>query len=185
MVYDPIMHMASDLTEVNLSTDRYRCPKTCSTQPQQHQTASLVLQSPSVGALELQQPPLLEVFDNLLDALLDALQVAADLDLGVLGSLVGGGDAGELGDLALAGLLVEALGVTGLGDLEREVDVHLDEGQGLIVGVGSRGGSVEVAGLLTVCPVGGDERGDGDGGGVGEEFGNLELVVSAYAFAFI
>ena len=74
-------------------------------------------------------------------------------------------------DLARPRLLVQALGVAGLGDLEREVDVDLDEGERLVVG-GCRGG-VQLAGLLAVGLVGRDEGGDGDGGGVGEEFGDL------------
>ena len=48
---------------------------------------------------------------------------------GVRGGLVGVVDAGEAGDLAGAGLGVEALGVALLAHLERRVDEHLDERQ--------------------------------------------------------
>ena len=46
---------------------------------------------------------------------------------GSLGRLVGRVDAGEVGELAAAGLGVEALRVALLGDLERRVDEDLDE----------------------------------------------------------
>lgn len=94
-----------------------------------------------------------------------------DGDLGVLGLLVGGGDASEVGDLTSARLGVEALGVALLGDGEGNVNVDLDEGDGLVALLARLG--VEVAGNLTVGAVGGDEGGDGDGGGVGEELGDL------------
>lgn len=94
-----------------------------------------------------------------------------DDDLWVLGGLVGGGDAGEVLDLAGAGLLVEALGVALLGDLDGDVDVDLDEGEGLVLAGAADG--VEVAGDLAVGAVGGDEGGEGDGGAVGKELGDL------------
>ncbi len=95
-----------------------------------------------------------------------------DGDLGVLGRLVGGADAGEVGDLAGAGLLVEPLRVALLGDLERDVGEDLDEGDRLIAG--GRGGAVQVARDLPVRLEGRDERRDGDGGRVGEELGDLD-----------
>lgn len=96
-----------------------------------------------------------------------------DDNLRLLGLLVRGGDAGELLDLASAGLLVEALGVTLLRDLEGHVDVDLDEGNGLVAALGGLG--VELTSDLTVCSVGGDEGCDGNGGGVGEELGDLYM----------
>lgn len=95
-----------------------------------------------------------------------------DGDLGIERLLIGGGDAGEVLDLAKAGLLVEALGVTRLGHLEGHIDVDLDEGDGLVVTASSL--VVQLTGQVAVRPVGGDERGDGDGGGVSEELGDLE-----------
>ena len=50
-----------------------------------------------------------------------------DVQLGVLGLLVGRPDPGEVGELAPAGLGVETLAVAGLGDLERRVDEDLEE----------------------------------------------------------
>ena len=50
-------------------------------------------------------------------------------ELGGRGGLVGVVDAGEAGELAGPRLLVEALGVALLAQLERGVDEHLDEGQ--------------------------------------------------------
>lgn len=97
--------------------------------------------------------------------------MGADGDLGVLGGLVGAADAGELLDLAGARLLVQALGVALLGDGDGDVDVDLDEGDGVVaVGVG---GGVQVARELAVGAEGRDEGGEGDGGGVGEELGDL------------
>lgn len=112
-----------------------------------------------------------EPVNNLGDTLLDRLLVGLDGDLGVLGGLVRGRDASELLDLTGAGLLVEALGVTLLGDLEGHVDVDLDKGDGLVAVLGGLG--VQLAGDVAVGLVGGDEGGDGDGGGVGEELGDL------------
>ena len=93
------------------------------------------------------------------------------MDLGRLGSLVGRGDAGELGDLAAASLGVEPLDVAGFADGQRGVDEDLDEG---LAGEGGAG----------LGPVGG-QRGDqgderevarageeaGDGGGAADAFG--------------
>lgn len=119
----------------------------------------------------LDQVLLLQVLDDLRDALLDAVLVGLDDDLGVLRGLVGGGDAGEVLDLAGAGLLVEALRVALLGDLDGDIDVDLDEGEGFVLAGAADG--VQIAGDLTVGAVGGDEGGEGDGGAVGKELGDL------------
>lgn len=95
-----------------------------------------------------------------------------DDDLGLVGGLVGAADAGELLDLAGAGLLVEALGVAPLGDLEGHINIDLHKRKRLFIAVLGRGG-VQVAGELAVGAEGGDEGGDGDGGRVGEELGDL------------
>lgn len=100
-----------------------------------------------------------------------------DGDFGLGGLLVGSGDAGKLLDLTGAGLLVETLGVALLGDLERHVDIDLDEGDGLIGAAGGDGG-VQLTGRVAVGAVGGDKGGDGDGGGVGKELGDLFVLLA-------
>lgn len=67
---------------------------------------------------------------NLGDTFLDGLLVGLDGDIGVLGGLVGGADAGEVGDVAGAGFLVQALGVALLGDFEGQIDEDLNERDG-------------------------------------------------------
>lgn len=94
-----------------------------------------------------------------------------DSDLGVLGLLVRGGDASEVLDLTSASLLVQALGVTLLSNLKGNVNVDLDKGDGLVAVLVRLG--VEVTGDVTIDSVGGDEGGDGNGGGVSKELGNL------------
>ena len=91
--------------------------------------------------------------------------MGADDDLGVLGGLVGGGDAGELLDLAGAGLLVEALGVALLDNGEGRVDKDLDEREARLF--------VELTRDCAVCTVGRDERGERDTARVREELGDL------------
>ena len=120
--------------------------------------------------LQLQQSLTLQVLHNLPHAVLHTLLVTPDVDLGVLRRLIRRADAGELWDLALPRLLVQALGVARLGDFKREVDEDLDEGEW---GVFAGGHGVEVARLLAVGFVGGDEGGDGDCRGVGEELCDL------------
>lgn len=97
--------------------------------------------------------------------------MALDVDLGLQGLLVRRTDARELGDLALASLLVQALGVALLGLLDRDVDPDLDEGNaGLAAG---SLGLVQLTCQVAVRSVGRDEAGDGDSGAVGEELGDL------------
>ena len=48
-------------------------------------------------------------------------------DIGVLGGLVAGVEAGEILDQALPGLLVEAFGIARLADLDGGVDEDLEE----------------------------------------------------------
>jgi hypothetical protein len=135
-----------------------------------------LLQPPPVRRVQLQQALLLEVFDNLPHCILDARLVALDVDLRALGSLVWRADAGELGDLALPRLLVQALWIARLGHGEREVDKDLDEGQRLVVGVRGLRGGVQLAGLLAVRLVRRDEGRDGDGGAVSEQLGDLDAA---------
>jgi hypothetical protein len=96
-----------------------------------------------------------------------------DVDLCVLGSLVGSADTSELLDLAGASLLVQTLGVALLSLLDGDVNEDLDEGKS---GLAVLGVVVEVTSDLAVGLVGGDEGGEGDGGAVGEELGDLSSV---------
>src|SRR5215211_6406976 len=70
---------------------------------------------------------LLEIGEDLLGGLLGRLALGVDHQLRLLGRLVGVGDARELLDLTGAGLGVEALDVALLADLDRGLDVRLDE----------------------------------------------------------
>ena len=96
-------------------------------------------------------------------ARLDGERGRVEHQLGSLRGLVGRRDAGELRDLAGAGLLVEALRVAPLAGLERRVDVHLDE-------VARR---EERPGRVAVRAVGRDERGQHEHAAVGEELRDL------------
>jgi len=95
------------------------------------------------------------------------------MDLRILWCLVWRTDSRKLLDLACSCLLVQALGVTLLGDLDRYINVNFDEFEGRVAGRAAVS-SVEVTGDLAVCSVRRDEGGDGDGGRVCEEFGNLD-----------
>ncbi|KAH0238605.1 hypothetical protein KCV06_g65, partial [Aureobasidium melanogenum] len=109
----------------------------------------------------LEKASLLEVLGDDDDSLLDTGVCRVNVDLGLLGGLVGSTDAGEVLDDTGAGLLVKTLGVTLLGFLDGDVNVDLDEGE-RSVGVG--GLLVEFAGGLTVGLVGGDEGSQGKAG---------------------
>jgi hypothetical protein len=102
--------------------------------------------------------------------------VSLDGDLRVVRLFVGSRDTGEVLDLAGTSLLVEALGITLLGDLEGHVDVDLDERQGVVIALGA-GLFVKLAGKIAIGPIGRDEGGDGDGGGVGKELSDLFAAV--------
>ena len=84
------------------------------------------------------------------------------MDLRSFWSLIRGRDAGELGDLATAGLGVESLDVAGLADGERGVDEDLDER------VVREGG----AGLGAVGSQRSDEGDEGDMARASEEAGD-------------
>lgn len=118
----------------------------------------------------LQETLLLEVLCDDDDSLLDTGVCRVNVDLWLLGGLVGSTDAGKVLDDTGAGLLVETLGIALLGLLDRDVDVDFDEGER---GLGVFGLLVEFAGGLAVGLVGGDEGGQGEGRGVGEELGDL------------
>ena len=112
-----------------------------------------------------------KVLDDLLHGLGDGEVNILNVHLGVRRSLVGGGDTSELLDHTLTGLLVKTLRVALLRDLNGDVNVDLNERQtGLLAGGGDL---VQLTGTVTVLLVGRDERGDGDGVGVGEQLGDL------------
>jgi hypothetical protein len=80
-------------------------------------------------------------------------------------------DTSELLNNTLASLLVQTLGVTLLSHLNGDINIDLDERQtGLLAG---RGNLVQLAGSVTILPVGRDEGSNGDGVGVGEQLGDL------------
>lgn len=108
---------------------------------------------------------------DLRNALLDGILVGLDCDLGAQRLLIRCRDASELLDLASAGLFIQTLGVALLSHLEGHVDKDLDKGDGLVavlVGLG-----VQLSRKIAVGAVGRDEGGDGDGGRVGKELGDL------------
>lgn len=113
----------------------------------------------------------LQPLDNLSDTLLDRVLVGLDGDLGVLGCLVRGRDAGKLLDLSGAGLLVQTLGVALLGDLDGYVDVDLDELERLVALL--RGLRVQLSSRLPVGAVRRDERRQRHDGAVGKQLGHL------------
>ena len=94
-----------------------------------------------------------------------------DGNLGVRRLLIRGRNTRKLLDLTSSSLLVEALGIALLSHLEGNVDKHLNEGDGLVAA--ALGLGVQCASRVAVGAVGRDEGGDGDGGGVGEELGDL------------
>ena len=118
----------------------------------------------------LQETFLLEVLCDDDDSLLDTGVCRVNVDLWLLGGLVGSADAGKVLDDTGAGLLVETLGIALLGLFDGNVDVDFDEGKR---GVCVCGLLVEFAGGLAVGLVRGDEGGQGEAGGVGEELCDL------------
>lgn len=127
--------------------------------------------TPKSWYLNADQALLLEVLDNLGDALLHRVLVRVDRYLGLVRGLVRRRDTSKVLDLASPGLLVQTLGVTLLGDLNGDIDVDLDKGQGRIAAGAAL--LVQVARDLAVGLVRADEAGDGDGAAVGEQLGDL------------
>ena len=80
------------------------------------------------GGAEVEVAGVGEGVDDVLEGVVDGAAGGVDADVGVLRLLVGRGDAGELGDLAAAGLGVEALAVAALALLQR--GGHVDEEEG-------------------------------------------------------
>ena len=79
-----------------------------------------------------------------------------NMHLRILRRLIRRTNPRELFNLARLGLLVQALGIALLGDVEGDVDEDFDEGEGR---VGVLGVGVQFAGDLAVGFVGGDEGG--------------------------
>ena len=88
-----------------------------------------------------------------------------DLQVEVLGLLVGVADAGEVGDLASTSLLVETLDVAGFTNLEGGADVALEE---LEAGV-----AVDLLGEVAVLGVGGDKCDEHNNASHVEELGDF------------
>jgi hypothetical protein len=79
-----------------------------------------------------QQPLTLQILHNLLNAILHALQITPNVNLRLLRRLIRRADARKLWNLALPRLLIPALRVARLCNLERDVDKDLDESEGLV-----------------------------------------------------
>ena len=107
------------------------------------------------------EPELLERRLQALGARAHVLVDRVDRHVGVLGDLVGRADAREVLQLAGAGARVQALRVALLGDLDRRVDVDLEERQPRRL--------VQLARERAVVVRGGDERGDRDHARVGHQ----------------
>ena len=105
-----------------------------------------------------------EGVDDVLEGVVDGAAGGVDADVGVLRLLVGGGDAGELGDLAAAGLGVEALAVAALALLERGGDVDeeeraaglVDHGADLLAGLVEGGDGADDREAAVAGDLGGD-----------------------------
>ena len=91
-------------------------------------TGALGRFAPQHTGVEVEVAGVPEGLEDVVEGVVDGAAGGVDADVGVLGLLVGGGDAGELGDLAGAGLGVEALAVAALALLERRG--HVDEEEG-------------------------------------------------------
>lgn len=112
-----------------------------------------------------------KVLNNLLNSINNRQIDILNVNLGLLRSLVRSRDTSEILNDTSTSLLVQSLGVTLLSNLNGNINVHLDERQ---TGLLTRGGDlVQSAGGVTVLLVGGDERGNGDRGGISEELSDL------------
>ena len=120
----------------------------------------------------LDVPLVRQPLDNLSNALLDRVVVCLDCDFRVRRGLVWRRDAGKLFDFTGASLFVQALGIALLSNLEGNVDKDFNKRNGLVVAAGG-GRRVQGAGRVAVGTVGRDEGGDGNGGRVGKQLGNL------------
>lgn len=116
----------------------------------------------------LNQAPLMQVIHNLPHTLLHALLIRPNRHLRSVRSLIRRTNTRELLDLAGSSLLVQSLGIPLLSDLNRHLDVYLDElNLALLVLL------VQLPRHLAILLVRADETRQGDGRGVGEELGHL------------
>lgn len=102
--------------------------------------------------------------------------MAVDLDLRLLRLLVRSTNASELLDDTLASLLVQALGISLLRNLDGDVNVDLDERKAgaIVLAIRALGRSlVDLPGEVAVLSVRTDERCNGNGSAVSEELGDL------------
>lgn len=118
---------------------------------------------PSHPSLGLDDAPVLQKLNHPLNALLQRQHPGVDDELGVLGLLIGRGDAGELLDLAGARLFVQPFDVALLADLQGCLAVDLQEASG----------HDEFANPLTVSAERGDEGGHDDHTRLDEQLGYL------------
>lgn len=103
-------------------------------------------------------------------------RVRVDLNFRFIGCLVRAIDPREVLDLALAGLLVEPLGIALLADIQRRIDMHLDE-----VAVVE-----QLTGGIAVGAERRDKGGNNDDTGIGEQLGDFPHaadVLGAVGFA--
>ena len=75
----------------------------------------------------LQPEDLFHVFPEHLETFVHRHRAGVDDQLGLLGRFIRGRDAGEVGDLALAGQFIVALGVAALADLQAGAQVNFME----------------------------------------------------------
>ena len=106
-----------------------------------------------------------QVGHDLFDGFFDTGLIGADMDLRVVGRLVGCADAGEVWDAAGTRLLVEPLGVALLAYFQRRIHENLEK----IVFFARR----QVAGHVAVLPVGRDECAQVDQARVAKELGHF------------
>lgn len=136
-----------------------------------HAFCSLIAMHPLSSDL-LDQLLLLQVLHNLRNTLLHTVLMRLNHNLGRIRSLIRRRNPRKVLDLASPRLLIQALGVALLRDLNGDIDIHLDECKRRIAALAAAVG-VQVARDLAVSNVRRDEAGQGDGGAVGEQLGDL------------
>jgi hypothetical protein len=122
--------------------------------------------------IQLQQSSLLQILNNLPNRILHTCLLTLNQNLRLLRLLIWRTNPRELLDLASPRLLIQTLGIASLSRLDGDVDKDLNEGERLVLGVAG-GRRVQGARNFAVGFVGRDEGCYGDGGAVGEEFGDL------------
>jgi len=118
-----------------------------------------------------QIPLVLEILHDDLHRVLHTSLSRLDVDLRLQGLLIRRANPRELGDLALSRLLVQALWIPLLRDINRHVNPYLDERHALLAAGALR--LVQLPRQVAVRTVRADEARDSDGARIGEEFGHL------------